>query len=263
MKALILAGGLGTRLREETEFRPKPMVEIGGRPILWHIMKHLSGYGITEFVIAVGYRGEMIKDYFLNYETRNNDFTVRLGNKHSVTIHGGHDEADWQVTIVDTGAETLTGGRVKRAARYLDDEAFLVTYGDGLSDVNIDELVATHMQGRTLATLTITQPTSRFGVADITESGLVSQFLEKPKLEGWVNIGYFIFETSVLDYLDDDGPLETTPLSRLSAEGHLGAYRHSGYWQPMDTYREAQMLNQAWNEGNAPWSNSRTSDSHN
>jgi glucose-1-phosphate cytidylyltransferase len=232
------------------------MVEIGGRPILWHIMKHLSSYGITEFVIAVGYKGDLIKDYFLNYETRNNDFTVRLGDRDAVTIHGGHDEADWQVTVADTGSDTLTGGRVKRAAQYLGDEPFLVTYGDGLSDVNIEELVSTHMTTQALATLTITQPTSRFGVADVTDTGLVAQFREKPQLEGWVNIGYFIFEPEVLTYIED-GPLERRPLSRLAAEGRLAAYRHSGYWQPMDTYREAQMLNQVWTDGKAPWSRPR------
>jgi len=253
MKALILAGGLGTRLREETEFRPKPMVEIGGRPILWHIMKHLSSYGITEFVIAVGYKGEMIKDYFLNYETRNNDFTIELGNRHSVTIHGGHDESNWQVTVVDTGSETLTGGRVKRAAPYLGDSAFLVTYGDGLSNVNIDRLVETHAARETLATLTITQPTSRFGVADVTDSGLVAQFREKPQLEGWVNIGYFILEIEALHYISDNEPLETRPLSRLASEGLLGTYRHNGYWQPMDTYKEAEVLNKMWDDGNSPW----------
>lgn len=252
MKAVILAGGLGTRLREETEFRPKPMVEIGGRPVLWHIMKHLSNYGIEDFVVAVGYKGEMIKDYFLNYETRNNDFTVRLGERDSVTVYGGHAEAGWTVTIADTGPETLTGGRLLRASRYLSDEPFLIAYGDGLSSVNIDALRRQHEEQETLATVTVTRPSSRYGVVQLGHNR-VEAFQEKPRLDGWVNIGYFIFEPSALRYLVDGAPLEQEPLSRLAADGQLGAYRHDGFWQPMDTYREATVLNQMWLQGSTPW----------
>lgn len=253
MKALLLAGGLGTRLREETEFRPKPMVEIGGRPILWHIMKHLSTYGIVDFVVALGYKGEMIKDYFLNYESRSNDFTIELGKGGSLNFHGRHDESSWTVTLADTGPDTLTGGRVLRASKYLDGEPFLATYGDGLSDVDIDALVTYHQEHPGLATATITQPTSRYGVVDIDETGLVRSFLEKPRLEGWINIGYFIFEPQVLDYVQDADALEQRPLSKLAASGQLHAYKHKGFWQPMDTFREAQLLNQMWSSDAAPW----------
>ena len=252
MKAVILAGGLGTRLREETEFRPKPMVEIGGRPVLWHIMKHLCSYGIQDFIIAVGYKGEMIKDYFLNYETRNNDFTVRLGEREALTVHGGHAEAGWSVTVADTGPETLTGGRLLRVARYLSDEPFLIAYGDGLSDVNVDALRRQHEAQGTLATVTVTRPSSRYGVVQLG-TDRVEAFQEKPRLDGWVNIGYFIFEPPALEYLVEGAPLEQEPLSRMASDGRLAAYRHEGFWQPMDTYREAIVLNRMWSQGSAPW----------
>ena len=252
LKAVILAGGLGTRLREETEFRPKPMVEIGGRPILWHIMKHLSTHGISEFIVAVGYRGDIIKDYFLNYETRNNDFTIRLGSRDEVTIHGGHDEAEWRVTVADTGPETPTGGRIRRIAHYLSDQPFLVAYGDGVSNVDVGALIEGHHQRGLLATVTITQPPSRFGVVHL-EGDNVQAFREKPRLDGWVNIGYFVFDHRALTYVRDDGPLEQRPLGELARDGQLGAHRHWGYWQPMDTYRETVLLNDLWRKGAAPW----------
>ena len=253
MKAILLAGGLGTRIREETEFRPKPMVEVGGRPILWHIMKNLSRFGITEFIVATGYKSAMIKDYFLNYEAQSNDFTVELGKRGSLTFHGGHDEADWKVTVAFTGDETQTGGRVFRAAKYLDDEPFFVTYGDGLANVDIDALRAFHSRTGTLGTVTSVQPTSRFGVMDVEESGMVSQFKEKPKLEGFINIGFMIFEPSALQYFDAECVLEQGPLVDLALAGQLSAYRHDGFWQPMDTFRESKMLNDLWNSGEAPW----------
>ncbi len=253
MKAVLLAGGLGTRLREETEFRPKPMVEIGGRPILWHIMKNLAHFGITEFVIATGYKGEVIKEYFLNYEARNNDFTIELGRRQSVVFHDHHDEGTWTVTVADTGHDTMTGGRVHRAARYLDDEPFLVTYGDGLADIDITALRDFHDASGTLATVTTVQPTSRFGVMDVDDAGHVRHFREKPRLEGWINVGFFIMEPQVLGYLDDSCILENEPLARLAGDGQLTAYRHEGFWQPMDTYRESVMLNQMWADGSAPW----------
>jgi glucose-1-phosphate cytidylyltransferase len=250
MKAVILAGGLGTRLREETEFRPKPMVEIGGHPIIWHLMKLLAHRGLDEFVVCTGYRGEVIKDYFLNYEARNQDFTVHLGSKTSIEYHGEHDENDWTVTVVDTGQETQTGGRVKRVERFLGGERCLVTYGDGLADIDVDALLAFHEAHGKLATVTTL---SRFGVMDIDDDVRVEHFREKPQSDGYVNAGFFIFEPGVFAYLDEDCILEQDPLAKLAADGQLRAYRHEGFWQPMDTYREFTMLNELWRAGDAPW----------
>ena len=252
MKAILLAGGLGTRLREETEYRPKPMVEVGGRPVLWHIMKNLAHFGFDHFVVAAGYRGEVIRDYFLNYQVRMHDFTIDLGSG-SITQHGeDHDEAAWRVTVADTGALTMTGGRVHRAARYVDGR-FLVTYGDGLADVNIAALLAFHEAHGRLATVTTIRPLSRFGVMDLADDGGVLKFREKPQTDDYVNAGFFIFEPEVLGYLTDDCVLEQEPLEHLARDGQLMAYRHDGFWQPMDTYREFQMLNEMWDQGNAPW----------
>lgn len=253
MKAVILAGGLGTRMREETEFRPKPMVEIGGRPVLWHIMKGLSKYGINEFVIATGYKSSMIKDYFLNYEARNSDFTVELGNKDSLRFHNSHEEVHWTVTVAYTGESTMTGGRVFQAAKYLDDEPFIVTYGDGLADVNIDELRQSHERANCLATVTSVRPMSRFGVLDVDSDGMVLRFVEKPQNEGWINIGYMVLEKAALEYLDAECVLENEPLTQMAADGELSSFHHHGFWQPMDTYRESKMLNDLWDSGDAPW----------
>jgi glucose-1-phosphate cytidylyltransferase len=252
MKAVMLCGGLGTRLREQTEFRPKPMVEVGGKPILWHIMKIFSHYEIRDFVVCIGYRGDVIKEYFLDYEARNNDFTINLGRSHEITFHDQHQESDWRVTVADTGLETQTGGRVKRVERYIDGDRFIVTYGDGLADVDIHELLAFHESQGRLATITTVRPLSRFGVLDVDPEGKVARFREKPQVDGWVNAGFFVFEREVLGYLDDDCVLERDPLERLAKEGQLAAYRHEGFWQPMDTYRESQLLNDLWSEG-APW----------
>lgn len=255
MKAILLAGGLGTRLREETEFRPKPMVEIGGRPVLWHIMKNLSTQGINEFIVAAGYKSNMIKEYFLNYEAWNNDFTLELGKRDSLRFHGSHDEGNWTVTVADTGESTMTGGRVWKAAQYLEDETFLVTYGDGLADIDIKALKEAHTHAGTLATVSTVRPSSRFGVMDVNEDGIVQQFREKPVLDGWVNIGFFLMEPGVLDYLDRDSILEERPMENLAQAGQLSAYRHPGFWQPMDTYRESIILNNLWDSGDAPWKN--------
>lgn len=253
MKVVILAGGLGTRLREETEFKPKPMVEVGGHPILWHIMKNFAQFGHTEFVIATGYKSEVIKDYFLNYETRNNDFTISLGKSDSLKIHG-QDEHNWKVTIADTGVNTLTGGRVFGAAKYLDNsENFLLTYGDGLADVNLDKLVEHHENSKKLVTMTVVKPLSRFGVVDLDGNDQVISFREKPQVDDWINVGYFVMNPKALDYIDPSKPLEQEPLSKLAKDKQLNAFRHSGFWQPMDTYREAQLLNELWNNGRAPW----------
>lgn len=255
MKAILLAGGLGTRLREETEFRPKPMVEIGGRPVLWHIMKNLSMYGINDFIVASGYKSNSIKDYFLNYDAWNNDVTIELGKRDSLKFHGAHDEENWTVTVAFTGESTMTGGRVWKAARYLEDETFLVTYGDGLADIDIDALRNAHRNAGTLATVSTVQPVSRFGLMDVDSNGVVQRFREKPVMDGWVNIGFFLMEPLVIDFLDENSVLEEQPLVNLAAAGQLSAFRHPGFWQPMDTYRESLMLNNLWDSGEAPWKN--------
>ena len=252
MRVVLLAGGLGTRLREETEYRPKPMVEIGGYPIIWHIMKNFSHFGLADFVIAAGYRGEVIRDYFLNFRARSQDFTVSLSTG-DVEYHVAHcDDTDWTVTVADTGKDTMTGGRVRRAARYTEGR-FMVTYGDGLADVNVDQLLAFHENHGRLATVTTTRPSSRFGVLDLDSDGVVERFREKPQADGHVNAGFFVFEPEVLDYLDDECVLEREPLERLAADRQLMAYEHTGFWQPMDTFREFQMLNEMWDAGDAPW----------
>lgn len=253
MKVVILAGGLGTRLREETEFKPKPMVEVGGHPVLWHIMKNFAHYGHNEFVIATGYKSEYIKDYFLHYKTRNNDFTISLGKTDSLTIHGNENH-DWEVTIADTGLNTQTGGRLLGVKKYLDDnENFLMTYGDGLANVDLDKLIQHHDESQKVATVTVVQPLSRFGVVDLNDRDQVVHFREKPQVEGWISVGYFVLNPRALSYLDPNEPLEQKPLAKLASDGELSAFRHKGFWQPMDTYREAQLLNELWDSGNAPW----------
>ena len=253
LKAVLLAGGFGTRMKEETEFRPKPMVEIGGKPVLWHIMKVLSQHGIKDFVICTGYKSEFIKTYFANYGSANLDFTIKLGDQDSIVYHGSHDEFEWTVTVVDTGLETMTGGRIKRAQKFIGDEPFLCTYGDGIADVNVGELMEFHKKHGKHASMTTTQLSSRFGVVDMTEDGTVTQFREKPKVNDWVNIGYFIFNKEVFNYLDENCVLEETPLRTLAQDQEIGAFKHHGFWQPMDTQREYQILNDIWNKGDAPW----------
>jgi glucose-1-phosphate cytidylyltransferase len=252
VKAVILAGGLGTRLREETEFRPKPMVEIGGKPILWHIMKIYAYYGIKDFVICTGYRGNVIKEYFLNYEALCNDFTIQLGGSAPVEFHGAHLESEWQVTVVDTGMGTETGGRVKLVEPFIDGDRFMVTYGDGLADIDVRALLEFHKSHGRLATITAVQPISRFGVLDVASDGRVVSFKEKPKSEDWVSGGFFVFEREVFKYVDVEHVLEREPLEALAREGELKAYRHEGFWQPMDTHREFTMLNDLWLK-DAPW----------
>lgn len=253
MKAVLLAGGLGTRLREETEFKPKPMVEIGGRPVIWHIMKGMASNSITDFVVATGYRSDVIKDYFLNYEARNNDFTVTLGSQNKISYHGEHDESNWNITVAFTGEQTMTGGRVNRVKQYVHGERFLCTYGDGLANVDINALQEFHKSHGKIATVTTVQPLSRFGVMEVEPNGLVTKFREKPKLEGWINVGFFIFEPEIFNYLDDECVLEEEPLARLAEDHQLVAFRHQGFWQPMDTYRESKMLNDMWESNSAPW----------
>jgi glucose-1-phosphate cytidylyltransferase len=241
-------------MREETEFRPKPMVQIGDRPILWHIMKLFSSAGFNEFVLCLGYRGNVIKDYFLNYEAMNNDFTIRLGRSHTVSYENAHDEQSFCVTLADTGQSTMTGGRIKRIRQYVGNETFLVTYGDGLADIDMRRVLEFHRSHGRIATMTSVQPTSRFGIVDISESSEVLSFTEKPQAGTWVNAGYMVFEPRIFDYLDDDATvLEREPLERLCRDGQLMAYRHSGFFYAMDTYRESQILNEMWQSGEAPW----------
>lgn len=255
MKVAILCGGLGTRMREETEFRPKPLVHVGGRPILWHIMKLYAHYGFRDFTLCLGYRGDMIKEYFLNYEAMNNDFTICLGKKARIEFNNDHQEQDFHVTLAETGADTMTGGRIKRIEPYIrGEERFMVTYGDGVSDVNICKLIDFHRSHGKLATVTIFRPASRFGILDIDSNHQVKNFIEKPKSDAWASAGYFVFEREIFDYLDgDDCTLEREPLERLAREGQLMAYNHEGFFYAMDTYREYQILNDLWKAGDAPW----------
>jgi len=249
---VILCGGMGTRLREETEYKPKPMVEIGGRPVLWHIMKTYAHYGFRRFILCLGYKGGAIKDYFLNYEAMSNDFTVHLGRENPLVYQSNHTEQDFNVTLVDTGLKTMTGGRVKRIEKYIDTDTFMVTYGDGLANVNIDDLIAFHQGHGKIATLTASRPPSRFGILELTEGDQVKQFREKVQTE-WINGGFLVFNRRVFDYLDPDCILEREPMEKLAAEKQLMAFRHEGFWIGMDTYREYEMLNQMWDAGNVPW----------
>ena len=252
MKTVILAGGLGTRLAEETEIRPKPMIEIGGRPILWHIMKHFARHGHGEFFIATGYRGEVIKRYFLDYAGLEGDLTLSLQDRR-VEQHGSHAE-DWTVHLMDTGQHTMTGGRLKRLAARLRGGTFLMTYGDGVCDVDLGALVAFHRAHGCLATVTAVRPPARFGGLEF-EGDRVARFSEKPQAgEGWINGGFFVLEPAVLNYIDGDETYwEREPLERLAREGELMAFRHDGFWQCMDTLRDRRYLEGVWEGGHAPW----------
>jgi glucose-1-phosphate cytidylyltransferase len=254
VKVVILCGGLGTRLREETEYRPKPMVEIGGRPILWHIMKTYAHYGYREFVLCLGYKGGLIKDYFLNYEAMNSDVTLRLGRGSSIVYHQDHEEQDFEVTLAETGAESMTGGRLKRVTRYLGDGPFMVTYGDGLADIDVGALSRFHQSHGRLATVTMARVHTRFGILDVDQTDRVREFHEKPEADGWASTGFFVFDPRVLDYIFGDAcVLEREPLERLAAEGQLMAYRHPSFFCAMDTYREYLYLNDLWANGRARW----------
>ena len=255
MKVVILCGGQGTRFREETEFRPKPMVEIGDRPILWHIMKHYAHHGMKDFVLCLGYKGQVIKDFFLNYEAHVTDLTLRLGRQRAVEYHGGHAEDDWTVTLAETGPTAQTGARIRRGARYLEAGPFCATYGDGVSDVDLEKLVAFHRVHGKLATVTGVRPRSRFGELNVAGNQVVS-FAEKPATDAMISGGFFVFEREFADrYLtDEDGLiLEHEPLQRLAADGQLMVYQHHGFWQSMDTYRDWKLLEDLWCSGRAPW----------
>jgi glucose-1-phosphate cytidylyltransferase len=253
MKVVLLAGGLGTRLREETEFRPKPMVDVGGRPILWHIMKSYAHYGFTDFVVCLGYKGDVIRDYFLNYENRHRDVTVTLGTR-DVDVLTNHAEAGWRVTLAETGDKTLTGGRLRRVAPYLGRDRFMVTYGDGVADIDIRRLMAFHEAHGRLGTITAVRPSSRFGEV-VIDRGVVQAFAEKPQVQaGWINGGFFVFEPGVLDLLTgDEESLEQSVLEKLTAMKQLAVYEHHGFWQCMDTYREMEFLNDLWVRDRASW----------
>ena len=252
---VLLCGGMGTRMREETEFRPKPLVEVGGRPVLWHIMKLYAYHGFRDFVLCLGYKANMFKEYFLNYNAMNNDFTIYLGDKSQITYHDSHPEQDYCVTLSDTGMETMTGARVKLVERYLNGDTFMVTYGDGLSNINIRALLEFHRAHGRLATVTSIRPLSRFGILDTDQDGRVLDFSEKPRVDGWVNAGFFVFNRGVLEYLSADPGcvLEREPLELLARDGELVAYKHDGFFYAMDTYREFTHLNELWSKGDAPW----------
>ncbi|HYD57519.1 MAG TPA: glucose-1-phosphate cytidylyltransferase [Burkholderiales bacterium] len=252
MKAVILAGGLGTRISEETQLRPKPMVEIGGRPVLWHIMKIYSAHGIHDFVICVGYKGYMLKEYFANYFLHMSDVTFDVKNN-AMEVHQRNAEP-WRVTVIDTGEDTMTGGRLKRVRKYLGDGTFCFTYGDGLSDVDIGALVAFHRRSGKLATVTAVQPPARFGAIEV-ERDVITGFREKPQGEGgWVSGGFFVLEPGVFDFIrGDDTVWEREPLEGLAREGKLCAFRHAGFWQPLDTLRDKTLLEGLWSSGRAPW----------
>lgn len=255
MKVVILAGGLGTRLSEETILRPKPMVEIGGSPILWHIMKIYAAYGFTEFVICLGYRGYVIKEYFANYFLHQSDVTFDM-KENKMQIHNSQAEP-WKVTLVDTGVDTMTGGRVKRIKQYLNNQPFLLTYGDGVGGIDIQAALKFHQENKKLLTVTAVQPSGRFGALSISESNEVISFLEKPKGDGaWINGGFFVCQPEVIDYITDDSSVfEQEPLENIAKEGQMVAFKHTGFWKPMDTLRDKQELENLWNSGHAPWKN--------
>jgi glucose-1-phosphate cytidylyltransferase len=248
---ILLAGGLGTRLRESTEFKPKPMIEIGNKPILWHIMKTYSLYDINNFIICAGYKSDYIKQYFLNYKELNYDFSINTMSRN--TSFFANDIENWNVTVADTGDVTNTGGRIYKVRDYISSDTFLCTYGDGIADINIKALIDFHKSHKKIATVTAVKQPSRVGVLELSENQSVKTFKEKPLLEGWVNAGFFVFEKKFLDYLQADSVLENEPLNKLTEENQLMAYCHHGFWQSMDTYREQLLLNDLIQNGKAPW----------
>lgn len=255
MKVVILCGGLGTRLREETEFRPKPMVNIGNRPILWHIMKIYSHYGIKDFILALGYKGEMIKNYFYHYEIMNNDVTIELGRPEQINIHQCHDEIGWKITLADTGENSLKGARLKKIQKYISEDIFMTTYGDGVANIDINALLAFHQRHGKLATLTGINPASRFGELSLI-GDQVKSFQEKPKGgDRFINGGFFVFNRKVFDYLTEDQncDFEYGPLEKIAQEGQLMVYKHQGFWACMDTLRDMDYLNSLWDKNQAEW----------
>jgi glucose-1-phosphate cytidylyltransferase len=255
MKVVILCGGRGTRLKEETEFRPKPLVRIGNKPVLWHIMKIYAHYGFKDFILCLGYKGDMIKEYFLDYEITNNDFTIQLGNRNNIKFHNSHQEKDWSVTLADTGENAQTGARIKRIEKYIDSDLFMVTYGDGVANLNIKELLKFHKAHKKIGTMTGVHPSSRFGELVIKDNQVL-QFNEKPQVkEGLINGGFFVFNKEFFNYLkeNDNCYLERQPLEKLAKESELMVYPLDGFWQCVDTYRELELLNNLWKSPNPPW----------
>lgn len=257
MQTIILCGGLGTRLREETEFRPKPMVNIGSKPILWHIMKIYAMHGHTEFILPLGYKGDMIKDYFCHYELMNNDVTLELGKPNSLCLHQGHEESGWKITLADTGEKTLKGGRIKRVEKYITGDTFMMTYGDGVGDIDIKNLLQFHFSHGCMATVTGVNPLSRFGELQI-KGDTVHSFREKPQMasgDGLISGGFFVFNREIFDFLNDsdDCDLEYGPLEKIASMGQLKVYRHNGFWFCMDTIRDTEALNKMWIQNKASW----------
>jgi len=252
IKVVILCGGMGTRLREETEFRPKPMVEIGGRPILWHIMKIYSQYGFKNFILCVGYRGEVIKEYFLNYEAMNNDFTINLKSTKTIVYHCTHNE-NWNVTLVDTGFDSKKGTRIKKIEPYIKEDRFMVTYGDGVGNINIQELLNYHLKKGKIATFTGVHPISRFATVNLDTKGEIASWKEKNKIEEYINAGFFVLERRIFEYLNEDCELEEEPMEKLAGEKQVTMYKHEGFWHCMDTYRDYMFLQRLWEGTEAPW----------
>lgn len=254
-KVVILCGGMGSRLREETEFRPKPLIEIGNKPILWHIMKIYAHYGYKDFVLALGYKGEMIKNYFYNYEILNNDFTIELGNSKNIEIYSNHNEKGWRITLVDTGVNALKGARIKKIEKYIDDDLFMLTYGDGVANINLHELLAFHKSHNRIGTVTGVRPLSRFGELLVKGNKVIS-FTEKPQVsEGLINGGFFVFKREFFNYLseNDNCDFEIGPLEQLAKDDELMVYKFEGEWECMDTFRDMQYLNKLWESGKAFW----------
>ena len=255
MKVVILCGGVGTRIKEETEFKPKPIVKIGDKPIIWHIMKIYAYYGYKDFILALGYKGEMIKEYFYHYQIMNNNFTINLGNKNKIEIHNENNVEDWNITMVDTGKDALKGARLKRVQEFINDDIFMMTYGDGIADIDIDELVTFHKNHKRLATVTGVSPKMRFGELYTREDGSVN-FCEKPdNAPNIINGGFFVFKRTIFDYLEDKDScdLEYGPLEKIAQNGQLMVYKHRWFWHCMDNIRDMESLNQIWASGNAPW----------
>lgn len=254
MRVVLLAGGFGTRISEESQYKPKPMIEIGGMPILWHIMKYYSSYGFNEFVICAGYKQEYIKEWFSNYFIHTSDITFDFTQDNQTIIHNKHSEP-WKVTVVDTGLNTMTGGRIKRVLDYIDEESFFMTYGDGVSDVDLGMLLNTHQNNDSLVTMTAIQVESRYGCIDITDDGHVDSFREKSQSDGsWINGGFMVIDKAALDYVSDDSEMfERAPMEKIATAGKLSCYKHDGFWQCMDTLRDKQKLEGLWESGEAPW----------
>jgi glucose-1-phosphate cytidylyltransferase len=254
MKVVLLAGGMGTRISEESDFKPKPMVEIGGKPILWHIMKIYSHFGFNEFIICLGYKGYFIKEYFSNYYMHQTDLTIDLSNN-SIEFFKTQSEP-WKITLIDTGLNTMTGGRLRRIKDYIGNDTFMLTYGDGVADINISDLLKFHKENKKLATLTTIQLSGRFGALEISKKNNVTSFIEKPKGDGsWINGGFFVLEPGIFNYIEsgDSTIWEKIPLESLASDGELNAFKHDGFWKPMDTLRDKNDLEQLWNSGSAPW----------